>query len=390
MKQMGLWLWLGCCPVGSLAGVPEGLALAMRLAPRADAEQDTGARVREALADALGRAGCFAEAREMAMGITNYRRGLALGRVALHAAEAGDRGTAEALVADVGAAASAEGEWRRSRIEAYRAAVLASLGRFEEAKGILGGRLDPGDLVLGKTLVALALTRAGRFGEAEPMLRECQGGQMVAGAAWQADARLAMAGVVDGTGADGAARALRESAAEIAIASPHWIHPWELDRAGQILRGAMPLEPDVVRGWLEGAEAAGKAIHPALEERPRTLTRVALCWVATGQPDRAAAALRLAREAVDAIPPNERPTALAGIAIALERLGDAEGAARAWSEAFRAAAGHHNARIRARELAFVLIAHSGLRPDLGPDIRELVASAIATLEGDAAVAKAAG
>ncbi len=390
MRQIGLWLWLGCCPVASLAGVPEGLALAMRLVPHADAEQDTGARVREALADALGRAGCYAEAREMAMGITNYRRGLALGRVALHATEAADRGTAEALVADVGVAASAEGEWRRSRIEAYRAAVLASLGRHAEAKGILGGSLDPEDLVLARTLVALALARAGRFGEAEPMLRDCEGGRMAAGAAWQADARLAMAGVVDGTGAADAAQALRESAAELAIASPHWIHPWELDRAGQILRGAMPLKLDVVREWLETAEAEGKATYPVLEERPRTLTRVALCWAAVGQPDRAAAALRLAREAAGVIPPNERPTAMAGIAIALERLGDAEGAARAWSDAFRAAAGHHNARIRARELAFVLIARSGFQPNLGEDICELVASAIRTLEGDAAKARAAG
>lgn len=365
------------------AEVPETLSLAMRLAPFTDVEQDTGARVREALADALGRAGCFDAARDVAMGITNYRRGLALGRAALYACEAGDRPSAESLLSGVKAVASGEGEWRKSRIEAYRAAVLAGLARFDEARAVLDGSLDPEDLVLARALVALALCRAGRLAEAETMTQGAEGGRMVAVASWQADARLAMAGVIAGTGADRAARGLRQSAAELAIKSPHWIHPWELDRAGQILRGAMPLDEATVRDWIEGAGLAAKAIYPVLEERPRALTRVALCWAAIGEADRAAETTHLAREATRAIPPNERPTALAGVAMALERTGEDDDALAAWDEALRAAAGHHNARIRARELVHVLIAHHSMGRSLPVAMRRTAAQAIGALEGQA-------
>lgn len=381
MRRIGFLLWFGCCGMAAGAEAPEALSLAMRLAPFADIEQDTGARVREALADALGRAGCFDAARDVSMGITNYRRGLALGRAALYACEAGNLRAAGSLLAGIHAAALSEGEWRRSRIEAYRAAILAGLGRFDEANAVLDGSLDPEDLVLARTLVALALSRAGRIAEAEPMIQSAEGGRMVAAAAWQADAHLAMAGVIAGTGADGAAQELRQSAAELAIKSPHWIHPWELDRAGQILRGAMPLDAATVRAWIEGAEVTAKAIYPVLEERPRELTRAALCWAAIGQADRSAETIRLAREATRAIPPNERPTALAGLAIALERIGGNEEAEATWDEATRAAAGHHNARIRARELVHVLIAHQAMGRSLPDAMRKTAVQALEALEG---------
>jgi tetratricopeptide (TPR) repeat protein len=344
----------GTQPAPPVAG-QEALDYGFRFASALDVDPKDKAKAQQSVAMEYAGLGLYDEAVRRAEATEGWRGLAALADIASTLARDGRTDEARALLARVEAQRGATEGWEGPRVDAHLAQVHAALGDVAPSETIARdlAKNDPRQYAgRSAAIQAGAHGARGEYDLALAALRPLDGDKDIEVAWWRT------MGYLDLSKKEALDETQRRSALDQARRSAEGLPGWKQAQALLLIavRYGEVGDRDAAVAAIEVAEQKIEALPPTDEWRPLALSELARAWVAAGEAKRGRRILTGAEQAVPKTLVIDQPALYAGLASGWHAVGDDAEASRLYDRALDAAAGLVNARPRA--LAVVEICRS--------------------------------